>query len=61
MQCDMSIPHHVNGTIHMRIVQPAMLYEMETVSMDSSHMKKLVRTDMKMCRYRPTTTRPREK
>ena len=27
--CDMRIPLHVNGKIHKRIVQPAMLFEME--------------------------------
>ena len=32
------------------IVQPAILYRMETVSMTSSHVKKLVEmTEMKMC------------
>ena len=48
--CDMRIPPHVNGTIHKMIVQPAMLYEIETVPMVSSHMMKLDGTDMKICR-----------
>ena len=47
---DMRIPPHVNGNIHKRIVQPAMLYEMETVPMASSHMKKLEGTEAKLCR-----------
>ena len=46
--CDMRIPPLVNGKIHKRIVQQAMLYEMKRVPMAS--MKKLVGTEMKMCR-----------
>ena len=42
--CDMTIPPLVNGNIHKRIVQQAMLYEMKTEPMAS--MKKLVGTDM---------------
>ena len=37
---DMRIPPLVNGKIHKRIVQPAMLYEMKIAPMAS--MKKLV-------------------
>ena len=48
--CDMRIPPHVNGKIHEIIVQPPMLYEMETVSMASSHMKKLECIGTDMCR-----------
>ena len=33
------------------IVQPAMLYGMETVPVTSSHVKKLEVTEMKMCRW----------
>ena len=33
------------------IVQPAMLYGMETVPATSSHVKKLEVTKMKMCRW----------
>ena len=33
------------------IVQPAMLYGMETVPVTSSHVKKLEMTEMKMCRW----------
>ena len=32
--CDITIPPNVNGNIHNRIVQPAMLYEMETEPME---------------------------
>ena len=50
--CDMRIPpRHVNGKIHKRIVQPAMLHEMETLLMASSHVKKLEGTEMTMCRW----------
>ena len=50
VSCDMRIPLHVNGTIHKRIVQPPMLYDIETGSMASSHVKKLEGTWMPMCR-----------
>ena len=50
MRCYVRIPPHDNGKIHWMIVQLAMLYEMETVSMASSHGKKLEGTEMKMCR-----------
>ena len=33
--------HIVKGQIHKTIVQPAMLYGMETVPMTSSHVNKL--------------------
>ena len=45
--CDNRTPPHVNAKIHKRIVQPAMLYMMETVPMASSKMKTLEGTDMK--------------
>ena len=46
--CDKRIPAHVKGKINKMIVQPAMMYVMETVPMTTSHVKKLV-TEMKMC------------
>ena len=49
--CEKRIPPHVKGKIHKMIVQPAMLYRMETVPMTSSHAKKLEVTEMKMCRW----------
>ena len=49
--CDKRIPPHVKGKIHKLIVQPAMLYGMETVPMTSSHTKKLEVTEMRMCRW----------
>ena len=49
--CDKRVPPHVKGKIHKMIVQPAMLYGMETVPVTSSHMKKLEVTEMKMCRW----------
>ena len=39
--CDKRVPPHVKGKIHKTIVQPAMLYGMETVPVTSSHVKKL--------------------
>ncbi len=45
------IPPHANGNIHKVIIQPAMLFGMETVSTTSSHVKKLQVTEMKMCRW----------
>ena len=48
--CDKRVPPHVKGKIHKMIVQPAMLYGMETVQVTSSHVKKLEVTEMKMCR-----------
>ena len=48
---DKRIPPHVKGKIHKMIVQPVMLYGMETVPVTSSHVKKLEVTEMKMCRW----------
>ena len=39
--CGKSVPTHVKGKIHTTIVQPAMLYGMETVPMTSYHVKQL--------------------
>ena len=60
--CDKRIPPHVKGTIPKMIVQPAMLYGMETVPMTSSHVKKREVTEMKMCRWaRGNTLRDHER
>ena len=48
---DKRVPPHVKGKIHKMIVQPAMLYGMETVPVTSSHVKKLEVAEMKMCRW----------
>ena len=37
--CDKRVPPHVKGMIHKMIVQPAILYGMETVSVTSSRQK----------------------
>ena len=37
--CDNRIPPYVKGKIHKLIVQPAMLYGMETEPMTSYHVK----------------------
>ena len=44
--CDKRVPPHVKGKIHKMIVQPAMLYGMETVPITSSHVKKLSGSDI---------------
>ena len=49
--CDKRVPPHVKGMIHKMIVQPAMLYGVETVLVTSSQVKKREVTDMKMCRW----------
>ena len=48
---DKRVPSRTKGKIHNMIVQPAILYRMETVPMTSSHVKKLEVTDMKLCRW----------
>ena len=45
------VPPHVKVEIHKMIVQPAMLYGMETVPVTVSHVKKLEVTEMMMCRW----------
>ena len=47
--CDKRVPPHAKGKIHKMIVQPAMLYGMETVPMTGSHVKKLEVTEIKRC------------
>ena len=49
--CDKRVPTHVKGKIHKMIVQPAMLYGIETVPMTSTQVKKLEVTEMQMCRW----------
>ena len=48
---DKRVTPYVKGNIHNMIVQPAVLYAMETVPMTSSHVKKLEVTELKMCRW----------
>ena len=48
--CDTRVAPHMKEKIHKMIVQPALLYGMETVPVTSSHVKKLEATEMKMCR-----------
>ena len=38
--CDKRVPPRVKGKIHKMIVQPAMLYRMETVLVNSSDVKR---------------------
>ena len=46
--CDKRVPPPVKGKIQKMIVQPAMLYGMETVPVTSPHVTKLDVTEMKM-------------
>ena len=46
--CDKRVPPNVKGKIHNMIVQPAMLYWMETVPITSSQVKKL---EVTKCRW----------
>ena len=47
--CDKLMPPYVKGNIHNMLVQPSMLYGMETVPVISSHKKNLEVTYMKTC------------
>ena len=58
--CVKIVPPHVEGNGHKMIVQPSMLYGMETVPTTSSHVKKLEVKEMKMG-MRPYTNKPGEK
>ena len=60
--CDKRVPPHAKGKTHEMIVQPAMLYRMETVPMTSSHVKKLKVSEMKIVQIgiRPHTKIPCE-
>ena len=49
--CDKKMPSKVKGKIYKMVVQPAMLYAMETVPVTSSQVKKLQVAEMKMCRW----------
>ena len=49
--CDKRVPSHDKEKINKMIVQPGMLYGMETVPMTSSKVKTLEVTEMKMCRW----------
>ena len=49
--CNKIVPPHGKAKIHKMIVQPSMLYGMETVPVTSYNVKKLELTEMKMCRW----------
>ena len=57
--CDKRVPPRVKGKINKMIVQPAMLYGVETVPGTSSHVKKLEVTEM--MGMRPHAKRPCDK
>nr|XP_027222456.1 uncharacterized protein LOC113814604 [Penaeus vannamei] len=49
--CDKSIPSKVKGRIHMLVIQPAMLFGMETVPLSTRNTKRLLVAEIKMCRW----------
>jgi hypothetical protein len=49
--CDKKVPPRVKGKIHKMVVQPAMLYGMETVPMTGKQSGRLEVAEMKMCRW----------
>ena len=49
--CDKKIPPKVKGKIHQTVVQPAMLYGLETVPQTKKATQKLEVAEMKMCRW----------
>jgi hypothetical protein len=55
--CDKRAPLKVKGRIHMRVVQPAMLYGMETVPLGSRHVAAFEVAERKMCRWARGLTR----
>ena len=55
--CDKKIPPKVKGKVYKMVVQPAMLYAVETVPMTRSQVKKLHVAEMKICRWVCGSTR----
>ena len=55
--CDKKIPPKVKGKIHQTVVQPAMLYGLETVPQTKKTTQKLEVAEMKMCRWACGVTR----
>ncbi|XP_047469491.1 uncharacterized protein LOC125025518 [Penaeus chinensis] len=49
--CDRKVPPRVKGKIRRTVVQPAMMYGMETVSLSIRDTKRLEVAEMKMCRW----------
>nr|XP_027221017.1 uncharacterized protein LOC113813249 [Penaeus vannamei] len=49
--CDTSIPSKVKGRIHMWVIQPAMLYGMETVPLSTRNTNRRGVPEMKMSRW----------
>ncbi|XP_063587917.1 uncharacterized protein LOC134765303 [Penaeus indicus] len=55
--CDKRIPTRVKGKIHQTVIQPAMLYVLETVPQTNKTTKRLEVAEMKMCRWACGVTR----
>jgi len=49
--CDKRIPPKLKGRIHKTVVQPAMLYGLETVPLSTRDTKRMEVAEMKMCRW----------
>ncbi|XP_047495854.1 uncharacterized protein LOC125043663 [Penaeus chinensis] len=49
--CDRKVPPRVKGKIRRTVVQPAMMYGMETVPLSIRDTKRLEVAEMKMCRW----------
>ncbi|XP_063607578.1 uncharacterized protein LOC134782141 [Penaeus indicus] len=55
--CDKRIPTRVKGKIHQTVIQPAMLYGLETGPQTNKTTKRLKVAEMKMCRWACGVTR----
>ncbi|XP_047490929.1 uncharacterized protein LOC125040421 [Penaeus chinensis] len=49
--CDKRVPARVEGKIHRTVIQPAMLYGLETVPQTKKATRRLEVAEMKMCRW----------
>ena len=58
--CDRKVPVKLKGCIHKSVVRPAMLYDMKTVPLNKSTVKKMDVAETKMLRWEIGLTR-REK
>ena len=54
---DKRIPQRVNGHMYTMVVQPAMLYATEILTLATRHVRKLETTERKMCRWTCEHTR----
>ena len=57
VMCDRRIPAKVKGKIHQTVIQPALLYGLETLPQTKKSAKRLEVAEMKMCRWACGKTR----